>query len=154
MNVWNVGRGEGILGLLVDKADNGCLVRIVVAAKVGIVEQNKLPADPPDLFFAHCTGGEGIDGAAEAPDADSGVDTTKFGAIPRVHSKYLLIGGTFNDTAGARMVFTGSSTITDRSLRGGNDNTWVNLKGPVGDPKLYGAYQDNFSAMFANTPPC
>jgi hypothetical protein len=144
-------RGRGILGELQQLANNGCLVRVVVSATAEIVTSGQLP-DPTQnpLFQAHCTGGSSAGNEIDDPD----LDTSPYAAFPRVHSKYLLISGTYSGTPDSHMFFMGSDNLNKKSLSGGSDNTWVNLQRAPGDNRLYGSFEHNFDDMFANTAPC
>ncbi|MFI6790702.1 phosphatidylserine/phosphatidylglycerophosphate/cardiolipin synthase family protein [Nonomuraea sp. NPDC050383] len=70
------------------------------------------------------------------------------GALPgRVHSKYLLVEGSFDGDRDARWVFTGSHNYNETSLRR-NDETLLRLN----DRSVYRQYVDNFERMRAVAP--
>ncbi|WP_310712610.1 phospholipase D-like domain-containing protein [Nonomuraea sp. 3-1Str] len=70
------------------------------------------------------------------------------GALPgRVHSKYLLVEGSFDGDRDARWVFTGSHNYNETSLRR-NDETLLRLN----DRRVYRQYVDNFKRMRAVAP--
>ncbi|MEV0387419.1 phospholipase D-like domain-containing protein [Nonomuraea sp. NPDC050643] len=67
------------------------------------------------------------------------------GALPgRIHSKYLLVEGSYDGERDARWVFTGSHNYNETSLRR-NDETLLKL----GDRSLYRQYVANFDRMRA-----
>jgi len=114
-----------------------CDVRIVVERKDG-----NIASDLHDDFgpSAHCTSIQNPAGGADVA------------VTPAMHSKYILVDGTYNGTAGS-MVFTGSETFSTPALLG-NDNLWMNLEGAPGDPGTFNAYLNNFNDIFASTTPC
>ncbi|MDR8412375.1 phospholipase D family protein [Nonomuraea sp. 3-1Str] len=65
----------------------------------------------------------------------------------RVHSKYLLVEGSFDGDRDARWVFTGSHNYNETSLRR-NDETLLRLN----DRRVYRQYVDNFKRMRAVAP--
>ncbi|MGW0807766.1 phospholipase D-like domain-containing protein [Nonomuraea sp. NPDC002799] len=70
------------------------------------------------------------------------------GALPgRVHSKYLLIDGSYDGEHDARVVFTGSHNYNETSLRR-NDETLLRLT----DPSIYRQYVANFERMRSVAP--
>ncbi|MCG5212983.1 phospholipase D-like domain-containing protein [Streptosporangium soli] len=69
-------------------------------------------------------------------------------ALPgRIHSKYLLVEGTYGGDGDARWVFTGSHNFNETSLRR-NDETLLRLN----DRGVYQQYVTNFEAMRAAAP--
>lgn len=66
-------------------------------------------------------------------------------ALPgRIHSKYLLLEGSYAGEPGARWVLTGSPNFNQTSLRR-NDEAMVKTNlGPV-----YEQYKDNFATLYA-----
>jgi HKD family nuclease len=70
-------------------------------------------------------------------------------ALPgRVHSKYLLVEGTYDGVRDARWVFTGSHNYNETSLRR-NDETLLR----IGNRAVYDQYAANFERMRAVAPP-
>ncbi|MFE9256966.1 phosphatidylserine/phosphatidylglycerophosphate/cardiolipin synthase family protein [Streptomyces sp. NPDC006879] len=59
-----------------------------------------------------------------------------------IHSKYLLVEGTYDGLINSKVVFTGSHNYTFPNLRG-NDETLLKIK----DPSLYGRYEHNFDEV-------
>ena len=69
-------------------------------------------------------------------------------ALPgRVHSKYLLVEGTYDGVRNARWVFTGSHNYNETSLRR-NDETLLRL----GNRAVYDQYVADFERMRAVAP--
>lgn len=141
VNKWqNDGRGKRIEKALLDltQQDAPCTVRLVVPYKVG--SESIVPTLKKDFpGTVHCS------------TAGTGLDPQN--VTPAVHSKYVLVAGTFHDVARSTMVFTGSETFGTDALRA-NDNIWFNVRHAPGDADVYAQYEANFEQLWGSTPPC
>jgi len=145
MNGWEADtRGMAILKQLEDLVTAGCVVRLVVQKSADELSiGSMLPATVLGPT-AHCT-----------DSREERTDTTKL--TPAVHSKYILIRGSFKGVKGSTVVSTGSERFVNASLSRA-DETWLKV---VSTPSrnqdnaaVYAAYLANFDAMWASTPPC
>jgi phosphatidylserine/phosphatidylglycerophosphate/cardiolipin synthase-like enzyme len=144
MNDWRLGtRGMTILDRLETLAKRGCQVRIVVQGD----RSNGIASVLPGTALAHnshCTTHRGL-----SPDVGK--------LVPIVHSKYLLMHGTFRGVPDSTVVSTGSERFNNESLLM-DDETWLTL---VGSPHrnrvnstVWAAYEANFDEMWTATPAC
>jgi hypothetical protein len=106
---------------------------------------------------AHCTDGrdDGEDPTGNGAETDEPYDVTSL--VPTVHSKYILIRGTYKGQKDAMVVSTGSERFVNASLNRA-DETWMKLISSPRDNQdnaaVYAAYLANFNAMWASTPAC
>ncbi|MFG3686640.1 phosphatidylserine/phosphatidylglycerophosphate/cardiolipin synthase family protein [Micromonospora sp. NPDC047740] len=66
------------------------------------------------------------------------------GRVVTVHSKYLVVKGSYNGTAGRTIVFTGSHNLTGPSLRD-HDETFVKIENPT----VSADYRANFATLWS-----
>jgi hypothetical protein len=141
VNKWqNDARGRSIEQALFDltQTKRPCTVRLVVPYKTG--SESIVPRLKKDFpTTVHCS------------TAGTGLDPRN--VTPAVHSKYVLVAGTYHDVPGSTMVFTGSETFGTDALRA-NDNIWFNVRHAPGNPDVYAQYEANFEQLWASTPPC
>lgn len=76
---------------------------------------------------------------------------------PAVHSKYMIINGTYSDDPNSAVVFVGSQNFTRGSLED-NDETWLKIwargqQFPENRPVVE-AFEANFAHIWASTPVC
>jgi phosphatidylserine/phosphatidylglycerophosphate/cardiolipin synthase-like enzyme len=74
-------------------------------------------------------------------DAESG---NYDGRVVTVHSKYLIVKGNYNGTAGRTTVFTGSHNLTGPALRD-HDETFVKIENPT----VSADYRANFATLWS-----
>ncbi|MDQ1695457.1 MAG: hypothetical protein QOJ03_810 [Frankiaceae bacterium] len=137
-------RGTAILARLEALAALGCPVRIVVE---GSRKAGAMATGLPESSLAtssRCT--------------PRGKTRTNLRTHPpMVHSKYVLIHGTFRGVPGTTVVATGSERFATRA-RDRDDETWLTLMSTPGqnvaNAAVYAAFEANFDEMWAMTPPC
>ena len=145
MNGWIPdARGLMILQKLEDLAAADCLVRIVVQKSRNGDDMGSILPTTILGPTSHCS--DVKDGRA---------DTTKL--APPVHSKYMLIRGTYLGHKATTVVSTGSERFVGASLNRA-DETWVQVVATANhnpdNASVYAAYHANFDAMWTSTPTC
>lgn len=144
VNDWRMGgRGLEILDRLEQLQADGCRVRVIVQANEHAGIARVLP-DSSLADAAHCTS-----------HGRAAVDRMRLS--PRVHSKYVLLRGTFRGVAHSTVVSTGSERFSGTS-RVHDDETWLTLWAHPGhnpvNAAVYATYAANFDEMWSSTPVC
>jgi phosphatidylserine/phosphatidylglycerophosphate/cardiolipin synthase-like enzyme len=141
----NISRGQEIADSLSQLSADGCPVRIVVSRDSDILPYllEKEFSLPP-----HCTDTSGT---------DLDIDPVAGGVTPALHSKYVLVNGTYGSQPLTRAVFMGSTNYTGPALTV-NDEVWLKLAS-VGasfpeNAGLYAQFSADFSSMWSQTLPC
>jgi phosphatidylserine/phosphatidylglycerophosphate/cardiolipin synthase-like enzyme len=136
-------RGVHILRRLEELKAAGCSIRVVVQRN----QRGGIARLLPRSLIAsssHCSS-----------HRSAAVDRTRF--TPLVHSKYMLIHGTFRGISGSTVVSTGSARFSWPSLIR-DDETWMTLRSTPGNHPanavVFGTYEANFNQMWAATPVC